>query len=343
MMTTTREAPKLESVAQTAVVLRDGKLTRDQIELLKKTVAKGASDDEFALFIELCNHTGLNPFAKQIYCLQRRTKNEEGQWVNAMVTQTGIDGFRLIAERTEKYRGQTAPVFFDAAGNEHKIWLDNRKPPHACKVGVLKTGFDEPMWGIVLYEEFVQKTKDGSPNVMWRTKPTVMLAKCAEAIALRRAFPQELSGIYAEDEMPPEHVEEREALQIPASATRPRQVDAEDRAVSATADGDVLLGFGRFKGQKLTEVPTSALIEMFRDPWKDESRKANATERLGIGFVKAVEALLVQRDVSPALSLYIAQLQERVARGEVLDGNDAEELRQWAMDHPTAPETPSDG
>ncbi len=324
------------SVARTSLVLRD-RLTPEQVELLKRTVAKGASDDEFALFLHQCERTGLNPFARQIYCLGRRTRDDAGNWVVAMVTQVGIDGQRLVAERTGLYRGQTVPVFFDAAGNAREVWLDTRKPPVACKVGVMKEGFAEPLYVVALYDEYVQRKRDNQPAAMWANKPTVMLAKCAEAAALRKAFPQELSGLYTEEEVPPENIEEPAAVAIPTAHTRSHLIGTEQSA-TVTADGYVRLTFGEFKDRNLPDVPTSYLLANFRDPWLTQARKDTATQRLGAGFVAAVYGELERRSVPADLSVSMAKLLERRAAGEVLTDDDAEYVRQWDTDHPVKAE-----
>ena len=186
-------------------------LTPEQIELIKKTVAKGATDDELELFAHVCNRTGLDPFARQIYAIKRRQKNEANEWVENMVFQVSIDGFRLIAERSGKYRGQTPPVFYDKAGNEREVWLDPKTPPSACKIGAHRAGAVEPLWGIAVFDEFKQTKYGGELTKMWKEKPSVMIAKCAEATALRKAFPQELSGLYIHEEMEPTEEEPTEA------------------------------------------------------------------------------------------------------------------------------------
>lgn len=173
-------------------------LSADQKQLLKNTMCKDASDDEFELFVLIANRTGLDPFSKQIY-LQNRWNKKLGR--NEKTVETTVNGLRLIAERSGKYEGQEGPLWCGKDGEWKDIWLD-RLPPAAAKVGVYKKGFRVPLWGKAKFDSYVQTNKDKEPTYAWVKMADIMIAKCAEALALRKAFPNETKGLYAKEEMP---------------------------------------------------------------------------------------------------------------------------------------------
>jgi phage recombination protein Bet len=162
----------------------------EQIEIIKRLICPDATDTELALFGQVCQRTGLDPFAKQIYGIKRKGR---------LTIQTGIDGFRLQAQRSRDYAGQEGPQWAGEDGVWRDVWL-SKEPPSASRVGVYRKGWTRPVWGVATWSEYAQYGREGLTE-MWKNMPSNQLAKCAEAQALRKAFPAELSGLYAKEEM----------------------------------------------------------------------------------------------------------------------------------------------
>lgn len=216
-------------------------LTNDQIALIKNTIAVGCTDDELSLFVQVCQRTGLDPFARQIYAIKRLDSNGEGGG-EKMVIAVSIDGLRLQGQRSNQLNGQEGPFWCGEDGVWKDCWL-SKTPPAAAKVVVHRRDCQYPFTGIALWSAYAQKTygmecpqckktgtvlksKQGDGYFCWAKKGGCgatfgaapgkmvetymarwgidgagMLGKCAEALANRKAFPAELSGLYTTEEL----------------------------------------------------------------------------------------------------------------------------------------------
>ena len=171
--------------------------TGEQVEIIKRTVAQGVTDDELALFLETARRRGLDPFAGQIHAV-RRWDGRAGR--DVMSIQTGIDGYRKLADETSLVEWVAGPEF-TADGREWvDVWLDEA-PPAAARFTVKRADRAREERRVALWREYVQTKRDGTVTSMWASKAATMLGKCAEALALRAAFPERLGGIYTADEM----------------------------------------------------------------------------------------------------------------------------------------------
>lgn len=225
-------------------VIQFHKLDEDKIVLLKKTICKDATDNELELFIHACNRTGLDPFMKQIYAIKRG-----GQ----MTIQTGIDGLRLIAERTGCY----------APGRESTFTFENGQLISATSY--VKKRISDGSWHEVAATAFFEEFNAG--NNMWKKFPRVMTAKCAESMALRKAFPADMSGLYSEEEM--EQADKPTAttptIDVPAVEEKPKiaminefeAIRIEEALKNESGHIQNMLKF--YKVNKITEIPENRL------------------------------------------------------------------------------------
>jgi phage recombination protein Bet len=158
--------------------------TPEQTQLISSTIAPGCTGDELRLFAYACQRTGLDPFSKQIYAIKRGGK---------MTIQAGIDGLRSIAERTGQLDGSET-FWCGEDGVWADVWLGS-KPPAAAKTIIHRKGSSHPFVGVARFADY------NAGQGLWSKMAAAMIAKCSEALALRKAFPADLSGVYSTDEM----------------------------------------------------------------------------------------------------------------------------------------------
>jgi phage recombination protein Bet len=177
----------------------DSHFNAKQIDILKNSICRGVTNDEFEVFLMACVKTKLDPFMRQIYAVKRKAKLPNGSWGETMTIQTGIDGYRLIAERTERYAPGVEPTYtYDEKGGL------------LSATAYIKKQTADGTWHLVSSSAYIDEycqtftdraTGEKKASGMWGNMPRTMLAKCAEAQALRKAFPAEMSGVYTKEEM----------------------------------------------------------------------------------------------------------------------------------------------
>lgn len=185
--------------------------TEDQRQLIRDSFANGASDAEFAVLMEIARARRLNPLLRQIHFVQRWDSDKHRM---VWATQVSIDGLRALAERTGLYQGQDEPEFAENPDGTLKL----------CKVRVWRKDWPRPAVGVAYWNEYVQTTRDKQtgktrPTATWARMPHVMLAKVAESIALRKAFPEDMSGLYTTEEM--SHLSQETARNAPVPMASP--------------------------------------------------------------------------------------------------------------------------
>jgi len=205
-----------------------------QVEVLRNLIAPGISDQEFVLFGQVCTRTGLDPFARQIYAISRNVYNPKTKQKEPKMTiQVSIDGFRLIADRSGQYAGSET-LWCGPDGQWVDVWL-KPGPPAAAKTTVWKNGSDRTFTGVARFDAYAQ-SYNGELSGLWKTMPDVLIGKCSEALALRKAFPAELSGLYTREEMQQAETVDVVAVDGQRSKPSPYITPAQLKRYMATAD-----------------------------------------------------------------------------------------------------------
>lgn len=232
-MTVTDNLPAVQGQGALAIQPAQSMWTPEQRAVLTSMgVDHECTNAELAGFLHLCQRRDLDPFLKQVYLIGRYDRRA-GRKV--FTPQTGIDGFRVIARRAADKSGidyeYEDTVWFDADGVMHEVWL-TEDPPVAAKVVVLRNG--KRFSGVARYAAYVDTDRDGNPKNQWKTSPDGQIEKCAEAKALRRAFPEDLGGMYSDVEM--EHLDD-EAPRETIQAQTIRETVAAQNGDAEHADG----------------------------------------------------------------------------------------------------------
>ena len=270
----------------------------EQIALIKSQIAPKATDSELQLFLYQAKRTGLDPLTRQIYAIHRACKeniNGAWVWVNKMSIQTSIDGFRVIAERSGDYAGQDEPIFTEEGA---KLI--------SCKVTVYRFRNDvryPAAVGVAYWSEYVQTDKENNPSGLWKKMPHTMLAKVAEALALRKAYPQDLSGLYTSDEM-------NQADEIKTDSAEPKIAQPVKNAFGLSKDGDLA------SGADMTETFAKAAQDFFAKIKKDVEECGSLSEVQGLEETNKAKITKLAKNY-PNLHLMLSEAIDAVKLGFV--------------------------
>jgi phage recombination protein Bet len=223
------------TVKENAVTHREW--TEDEIKLITDTVAKNASKDELKLFLYRCRNMGLDPLKPgQIYFV-KYNPSQPGTIV------IGIDGFRSQAAKTGKHTGTKRGVLRDDKGKCIGAWAE-----------VYRSDWQHPAREEVSMQEY------NTGKAQWSKMPETMIKKVAEAAALRMAFPDDLGGIYSQEEMDQadsQHI----AKPLPQPEQPPQKPAIEGHFINEPnpESKDYVVTFGKLKGKRLGDIPLDEL------------------------------------------------------------------------------------
>ncbi len=221
-----------------------------QIAALTQLGLARASKGDLQVFFHQSQRTGLDPFARQIYMIERGGR---------YTIQTSIDGFRIVAQRSGNYGGQTMTEWCGEDGAWKDVWL-SKEPPSAARVGVFYKDTSNPTYATAKWDSYAQ----ASP--IWKKMPDLMLAKCAEALALRKAFPNDLSGIYTSEEMA-----QADAVPAKVAAAKPlspaKQFSDEAKPPASHSENEI-----NYIRDVMAEIRTIEEVDLLREIWAEDKK-----------------------------------------------------------------------
>lgn len=272
---------------------------KELLKTLRNTVAIGATDDEFKMFTLFCQSTGLNPLKKEIWFIKTKGYMKDGVQVDGRVQMmTGINGYLAIANRHPMFDGMEMHVEKQSV----------KKFPEYVEVKVWRKDRSRPCIARAYWDEYYQAGRNGKPSI-WDQKPVTMLAKVAKSIGLRESFPQEMSGLYTDDEMPADYAVEPVKI---STYTHPQNSEAK---IIVTNKAEV----------KAPQLPQPESIEPFyiyyRPDLNDKQEsffKDNGAVPLNYGYWQS------PKDLGPKLKKDIVSKEEYEKRSARLEESEAQ-------------------
>jgi phage recombination protein Bet len=245
--------------------------TDEEVKLLvaNKVIPATADRSQIAYFFEICKRKHLDPFLKHVHMIERSERDPKNgeKWIKSFTIQTSLDGMRAIAQRNVKivsYRRWTRK-------NDQEIY-------GCCEIATSDRGLysDE-----VPFSEYVGKTKQGEVTKFWKQFPQTMIKKVAEESVLRMLCPEDLSGVFGDDEM--DQAENQKQLPHASVALLPEKLDdsvpaeVEEHRGSHEFNPSVeTITFGKHEGIEWANIPSDYLQWMITSPKSTPEAKAKA-------------------------------------------------------------------
>lgn len=258
---------ELVTISKDGVVKYDWSDEKAQ-HLLKNTIAKGANAEEFALFREMCRATGLNPFTKEIWFIKTK---------GGVQLMTGINGLYAIANRHPQYDGIEVEV------------VEESGKPQTATARCYRKDRGRPSVGVARWSEY------GKAHGVWTQMPFLMLEKCAESLALRKAFPQEMNGLYTQEEMGSQYGVDNSGGTVDVDiefGAVPEETEKLNRRLKAKASKkanpslqDYALEAPEYEGELLSEIGSEVRHEMLLHP-----TEFGLTENDQVNLLKFIES-----------------------------------------------------
>lgn len=244
--------------------------TKDQLDILRKTVAIGATESEFSMFLALCRSTGLNPYKREVWFVKAGGRAQ---------IMTGINGFRAIANANGEYDGTELGLI--GPGGEYLPATYPKDDFIGAWAKCHRKDRKIPAEGIAMVAEYDKKFGN------WKTMRRVMILKCAESVALRAAFPQQLNGLYTTEEMPREFSETPAATEV--------AIDKKAVELATSPEAHKILTKCKFAGwevSKIDETDPTWISDVLADPVK--ANRLQAIDRVAL--------IAFQRQVSQSVA-----------------------------------------
>lgn len=288
------------------LVIRDEQDMLDDLQLsaLRAMGLENVPPAMQAVFVHVCKRTKLDPFTRQIYLIERF-----GQGGPSHTIQTGIDGYRVIRDRVVEERG-LGPVSYedtewcDANGKWSPVWLDDTKQPVAARVAIIVAGARYP--AVAHWREYAATKSNGDLTKMWKTRGAGQLAKCSEALALRKGFPNDLAGLYIEEEMDKANVQAQEEAQVAALRKTHRPAQPKPREEQVDEQTGEIVDAELVDDDQVAEQPPA--VEEPAAPSKFDELMAREDNTKGVTLTldriaKVAEKLELDYDAVDAIAL----------------------------------------